>query len=605
MALDKNNYKEAVRKLEIGIISVIIFVLCIAYGDICYETNDDVVINMIAAGAYGEPSQYLVYSGILWGYFIKALYVLFPGFNCYLLSFLFFNLLSMFIICQILSEKLSLTFTAVLTVIVNLLLFKDFYVNVQYSKNAAIYVATGFVLISCSIFIKKRSWCRLITGGLFLALGLAVRKESMVQVAPLGIVTILAVLMISHCYGAETESKICSANTMRKIKGNLLGSTLKLLIPIAGCLLVLGTNYIAYHLNSDWDSYYQWDKIMVQKRDFGNYNFERFQDEYLANGFTEWDFRLMEEWMWNDCDNYSLDKIKLMAEIGKDIKMNRFRLDTKLAGDTAGLIGKAAQESNLPILAVVVLLVSVVYFIVSKNWTGLIGSVFLSCGVLFEMYYLACLRRAPWRAEFGIWFAGILFILTLVMLCSDNRKKVQAVGTAMSQSLGTFGKKVAMPLKIAGLICAVIALFFWQKENLDYSIKSWENRDYSRYNYIKSINETDGLFVMSINEMFAGLNGATNIWDINRTEYEGFYHNIIAVGGWVIPSPIGMYYAHENGVSNVFKAFSERDDIYYIGGGETMGYLLVYQNEKYGPGISVKDVEFDWGNAWQFYRENF
>ena len=33
-----------------------------------------------------------------------------------------------------------------------------------------------------------------------------------------------------------------------------------------------------------------------------------------------------------------------------------------------------------------------------------------------------------------------------------------------------------------------------------------------------------------------------------------------------------------------------------------MGYLLVYQNEKYGPGISVTDVEFEWGTAWKFFR---
>ena len=603
MALDTMDYKGVIKRLEIWLISAIVFVLCITYGGICYETNDDVVINMIAAGAYGEPSQYLVYSGILWGYFIKTLYVLFPRLNCYLLSFLFFNLLSMFIICQVLSEKLSLTCTAVLTVFMNLFLFKDFYVNIQYSKNAAIYAVIGLVLVSSSIFMKKMNWIRTITGGIFMALGLAVRKESMIQVAPLGIVMIITVLVIVLFSEAEAEAKVSSSNIMRKIKDNLLGSTLKLLIPIATCLLVLGTNYISYHLNSDWNSYYQWDKIMVQKRDFGNYSFEWFQEEYLANGFTEWDFRLMEEWMWNDCDNFSLDKIKLMAEIGKDVKMNRFRLDAKLVGNTAGLIGEAAQESNLPILAAVVLLVATVYLIVSKNWLGLIGSVFLSSGVLFEMYYLACLRRAPWRAEFGIWFAGLVFILALVMVCSDGRKNIQAEGAVFSQSFGTFGKKVAMPLKIAGLICAVIAFFFWQKENLDYSAKSWENKEYSRYNYIKSISETDGLFVLSINEMFAGLNGATNIWDINRTEYEGFYHNIIAVGGWVIPSPIGMYYAHENGIGNVFKAFSERDDIYYIGGGETMGYLLVYQNEKYGPGISVTDVEFDWGTAWKFYRD--
>lgn len=600
MIFASKKYTIYLKYLEIGIISAFIFFLCIIYGGINYETNDDTAMNLIAAGAYGEPSQYLVYSGILWGYFIKLLYRLFPNVNCYLLTFLFLNLVSVISICVVLSDKLDLAWTAIVTVLVNLFLFKDFYVDIQYSKNAEIYAIVGTVLIISAINRKSEYWGRVIAGAIFLALGIAVRKEGAIQVAPLAIVAFIFVLF-QKLFAVKNREAL--GNTKNSSVSFVRDSLCKLVVPMVACLIVLATNFVAYDLNQDWKDYYQWDKIMVQKRDFGNYNFEWFQDEYLANGFTEWDFRLMEEWMWNDCDNFSLDKIKLMAEIGKDIKMNRFRLDTKLVEDTAGLIGEAAQESNLPILAAVVLLVATVYLIVSKNWLGLIGSVFLSSGVLFEMYYLACLRRAPWRAEFGIWFAGIMFILTLVMVCSDRRKNIQAEGAVFSQSFGTFGKRVAMPLKVAGLICAVIALFFWQKENLDYSAKSWESKDYSRYNYIKSISETDGLFVMSINEMFAGLNGATNIWDINRTEYEGFYHNIIAVGGWVIPSPIGMYYAHMNGITNVFKAFSERDDIYYIGGGETMGYLLVYQNEKYGPGISVTDVEFDWGTAWKFYRD--
>ncbi len=68
-------------------------------------------------------------------------------------------------------------------------------------------------------------------------------------------------------------------------------------------------------------------------------------------------------------------------------------------------------------------------------------------------------------------------------------------------------------------------------------------------------------------------------------------------------SPIGMYYANVHGIQNVFKSFIERDDVYYIGGGETAGYIYVYLNEKYGPGIGMQDVEFEWGTAWKFYRE--
>ena len=126
MIFDSKKYTIYLKYLEIGIISAFIFFLCIIYGGINYETNDDTAMNLIAAGAYGEPSQYLVYSGILWGYFIKLLYRLFPNVNCYLLTFLFLNLVSVISICVVLSEKLDLVCTAVVTVLVNVFCFKDF-----------------------------------------------------------------------------------------------------------------------------------------------------------------------------------------------------------------------------------------------------------------------------------------------------------------------------------------------------------------------------------------------------------------------------------------------------------------------------------------------
>ncbi len=69
---NESRKNELIKFLVISFISVIIFILSITYGEIRYETNDDAIINMIAVGAYGEPSQYLVRYGILLGYFAKG-----------------------------------------------------------------------------------------------------------------------------------------------------------------------------------------------------------------------------------------------------------------------------------------------------------------------------------------------------------------------------------------------------------------------------------------------------------------------------------------------------------------------------------------------------
>ena len=149
---------------------------------------------------------------------------------------------------------------------------------------------------------------------------------------------------------------------------------------------------------------------------------------------------------------------------------------------------------------------------------------------------------------------------------------------------------------------SLVLFFYWQKDNLDYNKKSWEKMETYQFERMKNIGASDGIFVLSINELYGGLCGASNIWAISRNDYDGFYENIIPVGGWIIPSPIGMYYAHQNGISNVFKAFIDRDDVYYVGGGETMGYLLRYLDEKYCTGVGVTDVQYEWGTAWKFNK---
>ena len=330
---------------------------------------------------------------------------------------------------------------------------------------------------------------------------------------------------------------------------------------------------------------------MVQKRDYGNYNFEWFQDEYLENGFTEWDFRLMNEWMWNDSDNFTLDKLKLMEKIGGSIKMNRFRLESELVKTTGDMIKEAFQTSFLPYAMIIVLLLAIVLCVIRKKWISLIGVFALIAGGAFELYYLACLRRVVWRVEFGVWMAVLIFVFVLL---------THSEGKSIDQK----AKKPIPMAVVSGLTLAfaIVLTTVWSNANLDFSHTSFSQRDMRGYERIKKINETDGLFVMSINEMYGGLCNASSIWDINKRDYEGFFENIISVGGWTIPSPIGMYYANTNGITNVFRAFVDRDDIYYVGGGETMGYLLMYLNEKYGPDIQVRDVEFEWGTAWEFFR---
>ena len=47
----------------------------------------------------------------------------------------------------------------------------------------------------------------------------------------------------------------------------------------------------------------------------------------------------------------------------------------------------------------------------------------------------------------------------------------------------------------------------------------------------------------------------------------------------------------------------ERDDVFFICGGEKAGYVYVYLNEKYGPGINMEMVDEVYGApVWRFSK---
>ena len=153
-------------------------------------------------------------------------------------------------------------------------------------------------------------------------------------------------------------------------------------------------------------------------------------------------------------------------------------------------------------------------------------------------------------------------------------------------------------------VIVVVTLFFWQKNYLDYSRRSYlqvSDSDVERHNEIDSLAKSDGYYVVSVMRMVVGMCGAKNIFEIDK-KYDGWFDNILFDGGWLLPSPIGLYSFNKNGVSTSAAALVDRDDVYYWGDGERMGYLYQFLNEHYGPGIEVRDTEVNGVSVWKFFR---
>ena len=187
--------KQLRKLLTICGISILVWLLCIFFGHVDYETNDDAIINMIAAGAYGEPSQYLVYSGIILGYFLKLAYALLLGVNCYLWFYLVLNLLSVIVICHVISRDLALPGTLIVTALVNTILAKDLFINLQYTKNATVYAVAGFLLLFGVLGGGMKKVPGVIFSSILIMISSQVRKESFLFMLPFAAVALFAVVL--------------------------------------------------------------------------------------------------------------------------------------------------------------------------------------------------------------------------------------------------------------------------------------------------------------------------------------------------------------------------------------------------------------------------
>lgn len=572
--------KKIYKLLIILAISIGIFVVSVNFGGLYYEDNDDVAMNMIAAGAYGEGSQYLLCSGIVIGRLIKTFYSVFGNVNCYLWTYLILNLISVISIIIVISDEFDVIGTAVTSVLVSIFFARDFYISLQFSKNSALYAAAGFFLVVSYVYRRKKEIFRLLVASFLLPLSHSARKEEFYFLVPFGVVALI-VMLITYIRSKE-QVKIF----------------LPLLIPVVCSLISIGANHYAFVLDPDWNDYYVRDKILTEKRDFGNYNFSWNEQEYLDAGFTEWDFRLLDEWYYNDVDNFSVDKIKLMKQIGESTRIDRIRWEPAIFNDTCIVIRDAFKEGPLAAVSITAIAICAVYCIRKKKYIKLLGVVALAGGIFIECYYLANVRRALWRVEYGSWLAGALLSIGISLMPDMAVLMERLKETATAMKYGVKIKKIGL----AGIVLATAAVtLIWQIRNIDYSYDNYAYSDTERYELFQNISKSDGFFVVNMDDMFGGLNGARNIMEIDR-RYAGLYSNITAAGGYVIPAPNGMYYAHQRGITNVYGSLADRDDMYYVGGGEHMGYILMYINEKYGPGIEVRQEQFDGFTAWKFYR---
>lgn len=271
-----------------------------------YGSNDEFTLAAIASGAYGSYTQYFIYLHSAFGWILKCFYMLFPSVNCYTMVMYGLIFLSLSAIgCTWITRWKKIG--AVMAVMLVLAGLSPLYVELQYTKTAAVVTAAGYVLL----FIggqKAEKWKKAFVqalGILLLLLGSWIRFQSF------GMVSILA-------FGFWLARAVRVLKT-KEWKQFLVCDCLPCIIAFS-CVFgsIAAENVLVYTPGSQEEHYREYDKARQRLLDYGVPEWDDYQAEYEALGLTRTDVINLEKWLIADYDRYTADTFNAIVAFRQD-----------------------------------------------------------------------------------------------------------------------------------------------------------------------------------------------------------------------------------------------------------------------------------------------
>lgn len=518
--IKKNNYLYALMALP-----WVLFVLFQAYymlkvGAIAFETNDDAFLNLITTGTFGHKYAMNVYNNVILGWIFTMLYTVSAGHNWYtILEFLlYFFSMAVVGVCNIYRHKplkgylynFILLWISVYTMIC----------SINYSKTSAFAMAAGLVLLGFSLdrddYDKPVNRVLQILGGVILVFGGLYRKETVLALVPY-------IILLMVYLGVKYKDKYY-----------------KRLLPvaIAGTLILVAwtCNAIAYNADPDWRYFTEYNRARTALLDYGVPDYDEYQAEYEALGFTENDAHMLASWLLVDDEVFSMDKLNKLVEIRKQDE----------------------QKSNLAMRLRDVFML-VVYT----------SGRYLGTYVLYFLFLISCINTDKKKVIFQLatFLIGVgeLAALIFIQRYPDRSIIVSILPAVMMIMFLSDTHKAPNKLIEYICICFVTVYAFMGNGYLDIPGMGKTNvydktLPNALYEYTGS--HSDKLYVCSVAEESVFL---TECYSPLDHPNEVSRANVIQIAGWPMPSPV-----HTDRIApfgdryRIFKVLAENPDVYLI-----------------------------------------
>ncbi len=279
-----------------------------------YGSNDEFTLAAIAAGAYGEYTQYFIYLHSGFGWILKLFYSLVPAVNWYTLIMYGLIFVSLSAVGWIWIGR-SPRVGGILAVMLVLACAQPLYVEFQYTKTAAAVTAAGYVLLS-GVFRRGTEAPAAGTGSgrvrISEAMGvLLLLLGSWIRFHAFGMVSLMAFGMWLACAVRAWKERNWKSFVLLDCMPCVLAFVL-----VFGSILL--ENMLVYSPGSREAHYREYDRARQRLLDYGVPEWDEYQADYEALGLSRTDCINLENWLIADHDRYTTEVFRSIVDFRKD-----------------------------------------------------------------------------------------------------------------------------------------------------------------------------------------------------------------------------------------------------------------------------------------------
>ncbi len=543
-----------------------------------FEENDDSSIALIAEGAFGQRSPYLIYTNILYGRLLSLLYALVPSVRWHSVLQYIFAFLALCAITWLLAGYKG---GRALSCLILLSSFYEVYVSLQYSKISMLSALSGYLLLishirgrTCSSEAGPfRPKTPLIIGFILIIFGFILREDGFL------LASIFALIIIAADFLSLLISKKKAA---RYFKGCVAVFAPVFVVII--CLFAL--NLSAYKKIPEWDSFISYNNIRTDLIDYRYdlLDYEAYGEELSRLGVSENDAFLYLTWQFGDDSVFTVEKMQ-------EILHAPFAQNRIPGTDMAKSFIKHIYDDILLFDPAFLGFIAIVCLCLIKA-SRIRGEKILILPLMLTLaalIFIMCFYEYSGRWSHRIVFAGLLaaiFALSFEIASfgkdpfdgSDRNPAKEALAEPLDAGLFRGALLVSAVMVSVSVFSACLGNHFERNSFLRNEPRGLE--------YLYSLKDhKERLYIA---DTFTFQNCFK--YEVFKAMPEGSLDNFVTVASWYVNSPVTKGILGRYGYENPYDALKSADEAVILVDNMTPDKKIRFLNEHYGGGFSLKPL---------------